>query len=244
MVEFVIDAAGYPVRITASHKYLSYCCREYLSDEEPRYSVEITPEDLVDERQRYDRERQMEGLPAHNIEEALLELTALQRKLAEMLFAHDVLVFHGSVVAVDGQAYLFTATSGTGKSTHTRFWRETFGERAVMVNDDKPFLRLTKDGVMVYGSPWNGKHELGTRICLPLKGICILERGTENVIWQISGQEAAPMLFQQSNRPVNVRNMPLYMGLVDGLSKNVDIYRMKCTLDPKAAQVAFDAMSK
>jgi hypothetical protein len=170
--------------------------------------------------------------------------------LVEKIYNLDLTVYgkferyNGSVVAVDGQAYLFTAKSGTGKSTHTRFWRETFGDRAVMVNDDKPFLRITEDGVLAYGSPWNGKHKLGNNICVPLKAICILERGEENQIQAISGQEASMMLFQQSNRPMDPRKMPIYMDLIDQLSKKTEFYRMQCNLDPNAAQVAFDAMSK
>ena len=78
---------------------------------------------------------------------------------------------------MDGQAVLFTAKSGTGKSTHTKLWRDLFGERAVMVNDDKPLLRILKDGVLVCGTPWDGKHRLSTNCALPLKAICILERG-------------------------------------------------------------------
>ena len=47
---------------------------------------------------------------------------------------YDTILFHGSVIAVDGEGYLFTAKSGTGKSTHARLWRETFGDRAVRVS--------------------------------------------------------------------------------------------------------------
>jgi serine kinase of HPr protein (carbohydrate metabolism regulator) len=57
---------------------------------------------------------------------------------------YDTFLFHGSAIAVDGVGYLFTAKSGTGKSTHARLWRELLGARAVMVNDDKPLLRVTE----------------------------------------------------------------------------------------------------
>lgn len=203
-----------------------------------------SPKDIIFEREKSIREAELEGIIVREFSDTYLETIAVQRKVTEGLFGFDTLLFHGSVVAVDGQAYLFTAKSGTGKSTHTRFWRETFGDRAVMVNDDKPFLRITEDGVLAYGSPWNGKHKLGNNICVPLKAICILERGEENQIQAISGQEASMMLFQQSNRPMDPRKMPIYMDLIDQLSKKTEFYRMQCNLDPNAAQVAFDAMSK
>ena len=219
-------------------------CSGYLSDDIPAFSVVVTPEDLAFEREKSLREAAIEGLPEPKLTDQQLECTALQERIADHLLRHDVLLFHGSAVAVDGVGYLFTAKSGTGKSTHTRFWRETFGDRAVMVNDDKPFLRITPEGVQVYGSPWNGKHGLGSNICVPLKAICLLERGEENQIQRISAKDAVFMLLQQSNRPLQPRLMPKYLELVDKLSAGVALYRMKCTMDPMAAQIAYDAMSK
>ena len=154
-----------------------------------------------------------------------------------------MLVFHGSVVAVDGQGYLFTAKSGTGKSTHTRFWRQVFGDRAVMVNDDKPFLRFTEEGVLVCGSPWSGKHGLDTNITVPLKAVCILERDPENHIRPIAARDALFMLLQQSNRPLDKTLMPKYLELVDRLAAGTRFWRMECNLDPEAARVAHEAMS-
>ena len=244
MLDFTVKIADRTIAVNVTYPKARKHCAEYVCEETPEFCVSITQEDIAAECRLYREERILEGLPVGNIGNAQLEITALQRKLAEVLFERNVLVFHGSVVAVDGQAYLFTAKSGTGKSTHTRFWRETFGDRAVMVNDDKPFLRITEDGVLAYGSPWNGKHKLGNNICVPLKAICILERGEENQIQAISGQEASMMLFQQSNRPMDPRKMPIYMDLIDQLSKKTEFYRMQCNLDPNAAQVAFDAMSK
>ena len=244
MLEFVVNVADNIVAVQAMFPDTMEHCAGYLCKEKPEFSICISQNDISIERHKYVQERMLEGLPEKDVVDEQLEMTAVQRKLAEVLFERNVLVFHGSVVAVDGQAYLFTAKSGTGKSTHTRFWRETLGDRAVMVNDDKPFLRLTEDGVLAYGSPWNGKHKLGNNICVPLKAICILERGEENQIQAISGQEASMMLFQQSNRPMDPRKMPIYMDLIDQLSKKTEFYRMQCNLDPNAAQVAFDAMSK
>lgn len=216
----------------------------YIIEDIPDSSITITPADIAFERQKAAREDALEGLPIRNLSDELLEITALQRKIAEEFFTRNILLFHGSVVAVDGQAYLFTAKSGTGKSTHTRLWREVFGDRAIMVNDDKPFLEMKETGVIVHGSPWNGKHRLGQNISLPLKGICILERGEENSIHAISPKEALHMLLQQSQRPRDPRKLPLYLELVDKLSSRVDFYRMHCNMDPSAAKIAYETMSK
>ena len=218
--------------------------RLYLTEGKTDFAIAITYEDIICERLKAAREDALEGWPIRNLPDSQLELTALQRKITEEFFSRDILLFHGSAVAVDGQAYLFTAKSGTGKSTHTRLWREMLEDRAVMINDDKPFLQLTDSGVLVWGSPWNGKHRLGTNTSVPLKAICILERSLGNWIEPITVAEALPMLFQQSQRPQNPSNMAKYMELIDKLANGVQFWKMGCNMDPEAALVSYEAMSR
>ncbi len=243
MDQFTMKIAGQVVHVDAQYPSTRAYCKEYLCEGEPDFSVEITLQDIDFERKISAQERAIEGLPPYNYQAFQLERTALQRKLAEKLFEFDTLVFHGSVIAVDGEGYLFTAKSGTGKSTHTRLWREMLGDRAIMVNDDKPFLRVESDGVSVCGSPWNGKHGLGNNVEVPLKAICILERGEKNEIRQISAKEAVVMLLQQSNRPKQPQLMLKYMELLESVASKTTFYRLKCNMDPEAAEVSYRAMS-
>lgn len=243
MIEFTMEAAGVPVGVRAQFESTKTYCQSYITPETGEFYVEITPEDLVWEREKAAKEDALEGLPVRNLTDAQLEVTALLRKITEGLFTRDVLLFHGSVIAVDGEGYLFTAKSGTGKSTHTRLWRELLGSRAVMVNDDKPFLAIS-GGVFAHGSAWMGKHGLGGKMAVPLKAICILERGAENQIRRISPKEAVFMLLQQSSRPLNAGNMPKYLELVDKISASVAFYRMQCNMELEAAEVAYGAMSQ
>ena len=244
MTDFTIEIAGRTVLVCSMFPDTREFCAGYLSGGEPDFTVATTVEDINFEREKSAREDRLEGLPVREHSDAYLETIAVQRKIAEALFDYDTLLFHGSVVAVDGQAFLFTAKSGTGKSTHTRLWREVFGERAVMVNDDKPFLRCTEDGVLAYGSPWNGKHRLGANICVPLKAVCILERGAENQIQKIAPEDALFMLLQQSNRPRDPSRMPKYLDLLDRLARSVEFYRLHCNMDPQAAITAYEGMTK
>ncbi len=244
MAEFTIEIAGQAVGVRSMFASTRDYCARYLTDRAPEFFVETAPADLAFEQRKAREEAVAEGFRFREFPEPYLERTAIQRKIAERLFDWDTLVFHGSVVAVDGQGYLFTAKSGTGKSTHTKLWRQVFGDRAAMVNDDKPFLRLDGDRVLVCGSPWSGKHGLDTNMTVPLKGICILERGAGNRIWPIGPKEALFMLLQQSNRPLDGEKMPRYLELVDKLAGNVPLWRMACNMDPEAAEVAFGAMSQ
>ena len=243
MTEFSIRIAGRVAAVSAMFESTRTYCEEYLCEDAPDFAVSISPEDIRFEREKSEQEERLEGIPVRQFTDAYLETIAVQRKIAEMLFDHDTLLFHGSVVAVDGAAYLFTAKSGTGKSTHTRLWREVLGDRAVMINDDKPFLHVTEKGVTAYGSPWNGKHRLGCNASAPLRAICILQRGAENRICRINAIDAVNMLIQQSNRPMNRLRLLRYMELLDRLTEQVVFYQLECNMEPQAAVVAYEAMA-
>ena len=136
-------------------------CAEFHTDAEADFAVETSAEDIAFERTRAAASDAALGRPSRAYTDGYLEELAVYRKIAERLPLYDTVLFHGSALAADGEGYLFTAPSGTGKSTHARLWRELLGDRVVMINDDKPLLRVTEEGVTVYGTPFRGKHGLG-----------------------------------------------------------------------------------
>ena len=215
-------------------------CASYLTEREPEYRLCVLREELIQEQRFLDMEADEEGLKRRKFSDMFLERSVIQRKVAQMLLEQDVLLMHGSTVAVDGQAYLFTAPCGTGKSTHTRLWREVFGDRAVMVNDDKPFLRFADGKVLAYGSPWSGKHGLANNVCFPLKGICVLRRGAENVIRPAAGEAVSGFLLHQIFRPEGDVRVP---GLLEKLMERVAVWEMACNRDAEAARISHGAMS-
>ena len=242
MIQFRMEIAGHVGEVRSLFVSTRDYCRKYLSEKEPAFLAEVKPEDLEFEQADLRREAEEEGMRVRTFTDPFLERAAIQRKFAEFLFDKQVLMLHGSVVAVDGEGYLFTAKCGTGKSTHTRLWRQVFGVRAVMVNDDKPFVRLDGEQALVCGAPWSGKHGLEENITVPLKGICILERGAENRIWPIEAEEAMPMLTKQTYCPLKENKMKVFDGLVRTLAERVPLWKMQCNKEPEAASVAYEAM--
>lgn len=242
MFERTYKIADCVVRIRSIYEEVHGLCDEYRSEETAELEITITPENIAYERRKSAEEDKLEGLPVKEYPDSYLETLAVYRQLADALVYRDIMLFHGSVVAVDGVAYLFTAQSGTGKSTHTRLWRQLFGERAVMINDDKPLLRITDEGVVAYGTPWNGKHRLGSNTKAPLKAICILERSKENHIEQVSPAQALAMLMQQSHRPADAAGKLAFLELLDRMIPHLKFYRLGCNMDPEAAQVAYNGM--
>ena len=236
--------AGHTGRITSLFESTPQYFKPYLTDDAPEFSAAVTREQIAFEQADLLEEAIRDGFKPRVFTDPFLERAAIQRAFAEFLFDYDVLLFHGSALAVDGEGYLFTAHSGTGKSTHTRFWKQLFGERAVMVNDDKPFLVLTDAGVLLCGSPWSGKHGLDANVCVPLKGLCVLERGTENRIRAADPREVLCMLQKQAYRPLDSEKEAKFYKLTDRLAALVPLWKLACTKDPSAAQLAYDTMHK
>ena len=243
MAEFTIEIAGKAVRAVSLFDSTRDYCKKYLTDRSPDFSVAVTRQDLLFEQAELDAEADREGMKRRVFTDPFLDRAAIQRKVAEALFDSGILLLHGSTVAVDGQAYLFTAECGTGKSTHTRLWRQVFGDRAVMVNDDKPFLKITETGVLACGAPWSGKHGLDTNITVPLRGICLLRRGWENRICPLAPAEASEMLRRQSAVPLDPAKHTAFLQSVEKLAGMVPLWQMDCTKDQNAARIAYSAMA-
>ena len=242
MNNFKIRLADKIIEISAIHKYIADYCKEYISTETLDFSVQVTQSDIDFEREKSKQEDIKENIPIRHFSDDYLETLAVYRKIADEMLEYNTILFHGSVVSVDNIGYLFTAKSGTGKSTHTNLWRELFKERAIMVNDDKPLLRVTENGVTAYGTPWNGKHRLSTNIGVPLNAICVLERSDENHIEKVTAESVYNMFVQQVYRPQNPQKLLKTLQLIDVMADNVNFYRLGCNMDISAAETAYNGM--
>lgn len=158
----------------------------------------------------------------------------------EKLLAFNGLLLHASAVVLDGQAYLFSAKSGVGKSTHTSLWLQYFGSRAYIINDDKPALRLIDNQIMVCGTPWSGKTDLNKNEIVPLKAIAFLERSITNEIKRIDTKEALPLFLSQTLRPTKRFNELLT--LLDKLLTEIPVYRLYCNISEDAAACSYNGM--
>ena len=233
------------IRIRSLYEAVHTYCKDYRCSVEGEADIDIiiTNEDIEFERERSDRTAAAEGRVNKNWSDGYLEELAVYRKIAERMPYFDTFLFHGSAISVDGVGYLFTAGSGTGKSTHAALWRELLKERAVMINDDKPLLHIGENGAVIYGTPYNGKHRLGSNVAVPLKAICVLERAKENTITRIGKSQVYPMLMQQSYRPKDPVSLAKTLQLIDKLSDCVSFWKLGCNISLEAAETSFGAMS-
>lgn len=169
---------------------------------------------------------------------AYLESLALYRKICHLLLKEGVLLFHCSALEIHGKAILFTAKSGTGKSTHARLWRQRFGPAVTMINDDKPLLKVKPTQVTVYGTPYAGKEGLHTNTSAPVAAIVILHQARENYLHRVSTHQAYPILLQQSYRSPDALGLTETMDLV-GLLSALPVYQLGCTISTQAVELVY-----
>lgn len=240
MDTFCVRLAGLLIGVCAQFPSTKSFFRGYLEEGEALFTVRVTAEDLLYEREQALRQAELDGV-TRRLSDPYLETLSVLRLIAAQLLSYDTLLFHGAAVAVDGRAYLFTAPSGTGKTTHVRLWLSQI-PGAYVLNGDKPFLRVTEGGVEVCGNPWQGKENYGCNEILPLAAICLLERGAENRIEPIGLEKALGTLLKQTNIPSDDGALLEVLRLMGRLSSRVRLYRLSCNMEPEAALVSAGAM--
>lgn len=160
------------------------------------------------------------------------------------LLDYDGIMLHSSCVAVNGKAYLFSAPSGTGKSTHTNLWKEKFGDDLVFVNDDKPALRFFEGRVFACGTPFSGKTDLNSNCKFPLAGICLLHRAETNSIKEADKSLAVKKIFTQILRPKEQLAMINTLEILNKILSVVPVYDLYCNMDKSAADLSYAYMSE
>ncbi len=161
----------------------------------------------------------------------------------EALLHFNGFMLHSSGVVKDGYAYLFSADPGTGKSTHTALWQKYFGENnAMIINDDKPAIRLTDNKLWVYGTPWSGKTDKNINMKVPLGAIVFLERSENNWVKEIEPKEAIPLVMQQTIRPVEKDKMIMLLDMLDRVLSSVKLYRLGCNISDEAVEVSYNGI--
>ena len=155
------------------------------------------------------------------------------------------MMLHSSAVVVDNRAYLFSAPSGTGKSTHTRLWQQIFGDGAEVINDDKPALRCIDGTWYAYGTPWCGKDGINVNRKVPLAGICFLKQAPHNRIRRLTSAEAVQSIIWQTMRRFRLaENLDRMLNQVDSLVRSVPVFELENLPEPEAARLSYETMRR
>ena len=240
--DFIIRVANRNIMVHSVHPEIHDLCKPYLVEGNATPEIEIrTDESLI--------RAEIQRLKLTNrlvIDLAGVEWLLLHRLISENLLAYNTLLMHGAVIALDNTAYMFTANSGVGKTTHIQKWLENVNGTYV-VNGDKPYIVVRKNGKppLACGSPWAGKEHLQTNIVVPMKSIILLERADDNRMECISFAQAFPYLFQQVYRSIEREKMHQTIILMQRLSKAVSFWRFQCNnFKDDCIDVAYNAIIK
>ena len=232
---FTIRMAEKNIQVNNKCDYIKDYCKNYIvNNAAPDFIVEVSDDEILAEKSE-----------EYSSTMGYLETLAIYRKICERLVNGNIILVHSSVLMVDGQAVMFLAPSGTGKSTHSRLWRQVYGDRITMINDDKPLVSVRTDNngthLTVYGTPWCGKHGIETNTSAPVKAIFILKRNEINEATKRGFRDAFPYIFNQTYRPDNEILMRKTLLLATTFAQNVDIFELGCNMEEEAAKVAYRA---
>lgn len=235
--QFVIRLADVNIGISHRNHKVKQVFGEYIVDAEPELNINITDEDI-----RFDRERYAK---AENREPKFFawryyEATSIYHKICLKLMDFDAFLLHAAVVAVDGKGYAFLAKSGVGKTTHAKYWINYFGERAYMVNGDKPIVRILGNEVFAYGTPICGKENENADIGVPLKAIFFLERGQGTKVTEMPSEMIPERITSQLLIPKNGEQRERIFDLADRVMNLVPMYRLSCDTDLDSARTAWE----
>ncbi len=152
---------------------------------------------------------------------------------------HQTVAIHTSVIEYKGRTVLFLGESGTGKSTHTRLWRENI-EGAVLLNDDSPMLRIIDGKPWMFGSPWSGKTPCYKQESYPLAACVRLSQAPYNKIQRLSIPQAYAALHP-SCPPDFAYDDALYDYISETIGEvlaQVPLYHLACLPDADAARLS------
>ena len=147
---------------------------------------------------------------------------------------------HSSAIVADGRCAIFLGESGTGKSTHTRLWRENI-EGARLLNDDSPIVRIVGNEIRVYGSPWSGKTPCYKSEVYPLSGLCRIVQAPYNRITRLSTISAIGALLP-SCPPMFAHDTQLQdmiCSIVGEILCHTPAYRLECLPNGDAAKLSY-----
>ena len=234
MVNFKIEIADIVVEINAFNETTLKYCSDFLTDKESNYVITMTKEDLENEKHINE-----DGKVYANE-----EISALYRRIADIFVEENVLVVHGSSFKVGNNAFVVTARSGVGKSTHVNLLKEYSGKDFEYINDDKPLL-VIKDDLTLYSSPWNGKERRGNNTSAPLRSVIFLNRGTTNSYKKIDNSgDIYFRLLSQIYLPRDKAKREKALSLIDILLKRISFYEINVNTDISSAEMTSERIIK
>ena len=234
MINFKIKLADIVIEINAFNESTKKYCEGFLSNEDSDLVITMSQEDLENEKHIQEDGRVY----------ASEEISAVYRKIADLLIERNIIVFHGSSFKVGDSAFIVTARSGVGKSTHVGLLKKLLGNKLEYINDDKPLLEVNENDLMIHSSPWNGKERRGNNLKAPLKAVIFLNRGNNTYKKLDNNQEVYFRLLSQIYLPRDKSKREKALKIIDVLLKRLNFYEINVNKEIEAASLTYERIIK
>ena len=238
MYTFTIRLADINIQVNTKYESISKRMKDYIiNDNNIAFSIEVN-----DKKRNETKESLIRFNEGYSFDDDYVEYISIHSLIADELLNYDILLMHGSCLSIDGKGIIFTAASGTGKSTHSRLYRQAYGDRVKMINDDKPLLICKEDEIIACGSPWCGKHNLGCNEKVKLEAVVYLERGIDNSIELVNPSDVFEKLFIQTYHSKNKLNEIKAFNLLSKICKNTKMFKLKCNMNDDAPIISYNGI--
>ena len=160
------------------------------------------------------------------------------------LFSHfDASFLHAAGVEFGGKGVLFSAPSGTGKTTQAKLWNRWEGAR--MISGDRAIVRSFPDGWYTFGMPFDGSSPIRSAKGVPLGAVVMLRQGDGNRVKRLGGREAFQLILEQTPALRNDRNAVIdSVDRVIRLVRETPVYLLQCRPDRGAVECLKDQLLK
>lgn len=173
-------------------------------------------------------------------------LNSFLSSVGEIVFRNRLLhytgmVIHGAAIECEGKGIIFSGPSGIGKTTQANLWRRY--KKAVMINHDRPAIRMIDQKTYVYGTLWNGSYNGCTSRIAPLRAIVLLEQHSTDSIERLEGKEALNRLMPRCFLPYNCNSdMELALSNLERILAVTPVYYLKCRPDRGAVELLYQCL--
>lgn len=232
-----LDLAGHPLICKLNHSGTARRFGPFAAPCAPEEdALSLSEEQLTQARLCYPPEA----------DDSVVEYNELVSAVSDALLPRGACLFHGVAFLWRGRAWIFTAPSGTGKTTQFLLWKHCFGEEIRMLNGDKPLLGIHTDGsVWAYPSPWVGKEGMYCLESAPLGGIICLAQSRGNQIRRLSIRESVDRIYGQflysADTAEQVRRV---CALEDRILRSVPVWLLENRGDAASARLTHDTILK
>lgn len=232
----IYSICGLNIDINPKYELLKSRAEKYIyakNCNNPNFSVTYTDDDIISYQNQ-----------SNNCSKEAAEYSLAGVELFKKIIDFNGFVLHSSAIKYNGYAYIFSAPSGTGKSTHTKLWCSHFKNSVTYINDDKPIIRFIDDKFYVCGNPFSGKYDLNNNIIVPLKGICFLEQSPQNLIFKMPKNEALFSILSQTLTFRDQTSAEKLLNILDKLLQIIPVFKLKCNISDEAVITAFNGINE